>query len=98
MTNEELRSRYGAHVLQRVRRELTSSEFNAVAIDALSAWLEARAESAHERYVRLLNDPLSASETGIPDTGAACTRWREAEDLAYLVAVAEDVGTRVSAR
>ena len=92
MQYEELHRRYGAHVSQRVRRELTSSEFDAIDIDALPAWLEARAENAHEEYRRLQNNPLAACEGGIARIGEACRQWRESEDLAYLVAIAEDVG------
>ena len=94
---EDLHRRYGTHVSQRVRRELTPSEFSAVNIEQLQDWLEARAESAHEEYRRLLNNPLSSSETETGRTGEACRRWREAEDLAYLVAIADDVGANISA-
>jgi hypothetical protein len=89
---EEIHRRYGTHVSQRVCRELTPSEFNQIEIDSLPAWLEARAESAHEEYRRLQNNPLAESEVDVARTGDACRRWREAEDLAYLVAIAEDVG------
>ena len=52
---------------------------------------------AHEDYRQLLNNPLSPTETNAAQTGEACRRWREAEDLAYLVAVAEDVGMNARA-
>jgi len=89
---EELHRRYGTHVSQRVRRELTESEFNQVDIDALPVWLEQRAEAAHGKYRQLLSNPLTMAENDAPHTGKACRCWREAEDLAYLIAVAEDVG------
>lgn len=94
---EDLHHRYGTHVSQRVKRELTPSEFNAIAIDQLQDWLEARAETAHDEYRRLLNDPLSSSEKEHGGAGEACRRWREAEDLAYLVAIANDVGANARA-
>jgi hypothetical protein len=93
MQYEELHHRYGNHVAQRVRRELTSTEISSVKIDDLTLWLENRAEVAHEEYRRLLNNPLASSDHDAAKTGEACRRWREAEDLAYLVAIAEDVGT-----
>ena len=92
MQHEELHLRYGAHVSQRIRRELTPTEFDGLEIDALPQWLESRAEAAHENYRCLLSNPLTSSEKNVNCTGEACRRWREAEDLAYLIAVAEDVG------
>jgi hypothetical protein len=88
---EELHRRYGPHVSQRVRRELSPSEFGDVLLDNLTAWLAVRAETAHETYRNLLNNPLAASEDDAQRTGTACRRWREAEDLSYLVAIADDV-------
>ncbi|MDE1900831.1 MAG: hypothetical protein KGI37_04190 [Alphaproteobacteria bacterium] len=95
MLYEELHRRYGTHVSQRVKRELTASDFDAVAIDDLPEWLEARAEAAHDEYRQLLNNPISMASGDQSAAGAACRRWREAEDLAYLIAVAEDVGAAV---
>ena len=97
MQYESLHRRFGSHVSQRIRRELTPSEFNTVEIDGLAEFLEVRAESAHEEYRRLLNNPLVSSEQDIGSAGEACRRWREYEDLAYLVAVAEDVGANARA-
>jgi hypothetical protein len=98
MLYEELHQAYGTHVSQRVKRELTPSEFNRIVIEILPSWLEKRAEAAHEEYRGLQNNPL-ASDTDIARAGVACRRWREAEDLAYLVAVAKDVVlSAVSAR
>jgi hypothetical protein len=87
---EELHSRYGTHVAQRLKRELSDSEFSHIGIDQLQDWLEARAETAHNDYRRLLNNPLSGGNDA-DRTGDCCRRWREAEDLAYLVAIADDV-------
>ena len=92
LTYEELHRRYGTHVSQRVRRELTPSEFEILIVEDLPGWLEARAESAHDNYLRLLNNPKDGSSTG-----EACRLWREAEDLAYLVVIAEDVGDNARA-
>ncbi len=85
------------HVAQRIRRELTPLELNSIDIDSLPEWLEARAESIHEEYARLLSNPLAVPEKVPSETGRACRRWREAEDLAYLVAVADDVGLNARA-
>lgn len=97
MQYEELQARYGTHVSQRVKRELTPSEFNALDIDTLPEWLETRAEAAHEEYRHLLSNPLSSQEKDIGLTGEACRHWREAEDLAFLIAVADDVGNNARA-
>lgn len=99
MTYEELYHRFGTHVSQRIRRELSPSEFSALSIDNLTSWLEERAEAAHELYVRMLSHPVIADAMRtIPNTRTACQRWREAEDLAYLVAVADDVSAHVRVR
>ncbi|MDR3450677.1 MAG: hypothetical protein P4M15_13205 [Alphaproteobacteria bacterium] len=97
MKYEELHTRYGAHVSQRVKKELSSAEFAKLSIDELAVWLETRAENAHLDYSRLLNNPLASSETDIARAGLACRRWREAEDLAYLVAVAGDIAPQARA-
>jgi hypothetical protein len=89
---EELHRRYGPHVSQRIKRELTTAEFNHVKLDDLPEWLEERAEAAHAEYHSLLNNPLVSSAEGAISTGEACRRWRAAEDLSYLIAVADDVG------
>ncbi|MGB9153489.1 MAG: hypothetical protein WCD70_10430 [Alphaproteobacteria bacterium] len=97
MQYEELHRRYGLLVSQRLRRELTPSEFNQIDIELLPAWLEARAESAHEEYRRLQNNPLAADQIDAARIGNACRHWRESEDLAYLVAIAEDVSLNAKA-
>ena len=97
MQYQELHSRYGTHVSQRLSRELTPAEFEQVDMETLPAWLEMRAETAHENYSRLLNNPMATAEFGAARAGEACRRWREAEDLAYLVVIAEDVGAHVRA-
>ncbi|MFA4993826.1 MAG: hypothetical protein WC521_00775 [Bdellovibrionales bacterium] len=97
MKYEDLHSRYGAYVSQRLQCELKTSEFESLKIDSLTEWLEVRAESAREEYLRLLSNPLIASEKGTTSTGSACRRWRIAEDLAYLVVIAEDGGAQAQA-
>jgi len=92
MQYEDLHRRYGTHISQRVRRELTDSEFTNISLDKLPEWLEARADAAHEEYRHLLSNPLASSEADHAKAGIACRRWRGAEDLAYLVSIAEDVG------
>jgi type VI protein secretion system component VasA len=94
---EDLHRRYGSTIAQRVRRELKDAEFNQIDIDDLALWLEARAEIAHENYRQLLNNPLTIIETNSTQAGEACRLWREAEDLAYLVAIAEDTSLDVKA-
>lgn len=72
-------------------KELTTAELASLDLDALPDWLEARAEAAHTAYIHLLNNPLLAiQDKKVSMTGIACRRWREAEDLAYLVVVASD--------
>ncbi len=97
MLYEELHSRFGTHVAQRIKRELTPTEFNQIDSDDLIEWLEMRAEAAHDAYRGLLNNPLASSEQDSRQAGEACRRWREAEDLAYLVAVADDVSANARA-
>lgn len=70
-------------------KELTEPELDSLVLDTLPEWLEARAETAHTAYVHLLNNPLLATQDKkVSMTGLACRRWREAEDLAYMVVVA----------
>ena len=93
MTFDELARHYGPQVAQRLRHELTEAEFNQVSLDTLSLWLETRAEHAHKTYCNLLNQPQLDKNVNM--TGLACRRWREAEDLAYVVAIADDVSHAV---
>lgn len=95
MIYEELHRRFGAHVSERLRRDLTNAEFKMVDINDLTPWLEKRAEAAHAFYHKMLSNPLAVSEQDQTKAGEACRRWRDAEDLSYLVAIAEDVETHV---
>ena len=97
MIYEDLYRRYGAHVSERIWRELAESEIAALDVSTLPSWLESRAESAHENNVHLLTNPQNGSINGTERTKEACRYWREAEDLAYLVAIAEDVSMNARA-
>src|SRR5262249_16033695 len=88
MLYEDLHQRYGSHITSRVRHELSFSEFNQVAVPELPAYLELRAEVAHREYQAGIENPLVPEGSSLD---ALCRRWREAEDLSYLVTVAEDV-------
>lgn len=94
MLYEELQQRYGNHVAKRVRHDLTRGEFNAIALDGLPAYLEARAERAAQDYKTVMDNPL---DRGSVRSEILQKMWREAEDLAYLLSVAEDVSTTVRA-
>jgi len=97
MLYEDLHRRFGSHVSQRVKRELSEAEFNQITVEKLSDFLMSRAEASHRDYQNLLNNPLVASMVDERRTKQASRRWREAEDLAYLVAVAEDVNANARA-
>ncbi len=99
MKAQDLYDRYGLLVSQRVAHELTPSEFDQVTVDVLPSWLENRAEAAHDTYRALLTNPPSCAQTDPSRrVGEACRRWREAEDLAYLVVIADDVSANVKAQ
>lgn len=94
MLYQELHHRYGTHIAKRVQVELSTSEFTQVATDELPAYLEMRAEAAHKEYQARLDNPFINEELGAARgayIGVLYHRWREAEDLAYLVTIAEDV-------
>ncbi len=96
MRYDDLHERYGAHIAKRVQVELTPSEFRHVSITELPPYLELRAEAAHREYQQFLNNPLNEERHGKGKTRAeqmetSYRRWREAEDLTYLITIAEDV-------
>ncbi len=94
MLYEELHHRYGTHIAKRVQVELSASEFKQVDAEELAVYLEMRAEAAHREYQTRLDNPFINEELGAARAeyvGTLYHRWREAEDLAYLVAIAEDV-------
>jgi hypothetical protein len=94
MNYEKLHNRYGAHVASRVHAALTGPEFEKVSLDELPEWLDSRAELAHKHYQICLANPFTTDETGA-DRGqqidALYKRWQDADELSYLVAIAEDV-------
>lgn len=97
MVYEELHSRYGSHVARRVQQELTAVEFAHIALQKLPTWLETRAEAAHKDYQMRLDNPFACEEMNGHGTHLIDTlyhRWQQAEELAYIIAVAEDVSTQ----
>lgn len=95
MLYDELHQRYGAHIAKRVQQELAPSEFSAVEIDELVTYLEVRAETTHKEYQAQLHNPLSTGSNRSEAMDHLCRRWRAAEDLAYLLSVAENVSATV---
>lgn len=99
MLYEELHQRFGSYISKRVQLELGLSEFNQVVIADLSHYLNARAETAHKDYQARLDNPLIHEEqhkSRAQSLDSLYHRWRDAEDLAYLVSVAVDVGAATS--
>ena len=94
MLYEELKQRYGNHIAKRVQRELDNREFRSVAVDSLPTYLETRAENVARDYKTIMENPL---ERGNVRSEVLQKRWREAEDLSYLVYIAEDVSSAVRA-
>jgi len=101
MLYDELHRRFGSHIARRVQVELSASEFECVICDQLTLFLDDRAEAAHRDYQALLNNPFARDEMGPAHEQKVNNlhrRWREAEDLAYLVSVAEDVSQTTTRR
>ena len=73
-------------IAQRLRSELTDFEFEAVDLNDLLSCLKQRAKDARELYRSQLNNPNELPSCG---AGDACRRWRDAEDLVYMVALAD---------
>jgi hypothetical protein len=94
MVFEELQQRYGSHIARRVQHDLGRAEFNLVDLDQLPVYLEARAEKAARDYRMVMENPL---ERGNVRCEVLQKLWREAEDIAYLLSIAEDVSTAVRA-
>jgi hypothetical protein len=100
MLYEELHQRYGNHIAKRVQQELSVAEFNQIAVPELLSYLELRAEAAHKEYRARLDNPFINEELGDSRSDymdVLYRRWCEAEDLAYLVTIAEDVSTHTQA-
>lgn len=94
---EELHNRYGTHIALRIQKELSPSEFNTLALSDFMHWLEERAESAHRAYEARLENPLHAGKSDA-EVGALYRRWQGAEDLAFLVSVAEGAAPKTKAQ
>lgn len=95
MLYQELHQHFGSHIARRIQLELSASEFKQVVLEDLTEYLEQRAEEAHKAYQTRLDNPFINEELGKARAQYIDTlyhRWREAEDLAYLVSVAKDVG------
>ncbi|MER2520668.1 MAG: hypothetical protein ABTQ34_08275 [Bdellovibrionales bacterium] len=93
MVFDELVRRYGEHVAKRVQQELGSSEFSHLRLEELSPYLVLRAEEAHREYQRRLDRAtmnLGACTMRDETTEVLYDRWRTAEELSYLLAIAED--------
>ena len=92
MLYNELEQRYGAHIAKRVQIGLNRSEFTSASLERLLPILEARAEKAAQDYKKLMDNPL---ERGNVRSEVLQKWWHDAEDLLYLLTVAEDVSTTV---
>ncbi len=94
MLYNDLHQYFGNHIAKRVQAQLSRSEFSQIDIKDLPEYLEMRAEAAHKEYQIYLDNPFGDSRPQASrktEIDALYRRWREAEDLAYLIAVAEDV-------
>jgi hypothetical protein len=94
MLYEDLRQRYGTHIAKRVQHELNRSEFERIVLENLPVHLEERADKMERDYQALMNNPM---ERGNVRSEILHKRWRDAEDLAYLLSVAEEVSMTVRA-
>jgi hypothetical protein len=94
MLFDDLQQRYGSHIAKRVKHGLAPAEFNVVDLERLPTYLETRAEKAARDYKTLMENPL---ERGNVRSEVLQKLWREAEDLAYILSIAEDVTTTVRA-
>ena len=95
MVYEELQRRYGNYVAQRLRQELDASEFNQIEFAKLNNYLDDRADNAHRLYKQTIDNPLAVtttvSPTGNKKAELLYNQWRDAEDLSYLITIAENV-------
>lgn len=94
MMYDELHQRYGSRIANRLMTELSPSELKRVELHDLGAYLDLRATAAYKEYHMHHDNPFD--EVGAKRAqhmDKLCQRWRDAEDLASLVSVAEDVGS-----
>jgi hypothetical protein len=94
MQYEELQQRYGNHVAKRIQTGLMRNEFATVPIEELCIYLERRAEKAALDYRQIMSNPL---DRGSLRSEVRQKVWRDAEDLSYLLSIAEDVSSTVRA-
>ncbi len=75
-----------------------SREFNQVHVEELPTYLELRAEALHKEYQIRLDDPFSKDQLEVGRSSVIDLlhrRWRAAEELSYLLMIAEDVNSNV---
>ncbi|HEU0118827.1 MAG TPA: hypothetical protein VFR09_09365 [Alphaproteobacteria bacterium] len=91
MMYEDLHQRYGSHIAKRVQLELSPTEFRQIIVNELPTYLETRAELAHREYQTRIDNPFVSTDKASKNVDTLYNRWRDAEDLAYLISIAEDV-------
>lgn len=94
MRIEELEKTYGPHVAKRVTREVGARELEPVSVDQLCHFLQARAERFNAEFKACMANPL---EQGNVRCELLQMKWHDAEELAYLLSVADDVSHAVRA-
>jgi hypothetical protein len=95
MLYDELHRRFGNHIARRVLAELTRTEFLRAKAHALAEYLDLRAEVAHRVYQTYMDNPFGREKSDKDrkkQIDILYRLWHEAEDLAFVIAVAEGVG------
>jgi len=96
MRFEELKTISGGVVAERVRQALTLEQFDKINLQDLPDYLEDRAELSRRAYQDHLDSAggrISEQEKMASVLNVLRRRWQEAEELAYLVLLA-DVAAR----
>jgi len=93
MILEDIQRRYGGYIAKRLQTELNITDLADTDLAGLVDFLNERAEAAHRAYKKYLDNPLAAPHdaTAKEKTGNLYNSWRDAEELAYLISVAESV-------
>lgn len=94
MTEAEIIATYGTLLGQRLAQALTPAEQAQVVIEDMAEYLEIRANAAQKRY----DAALESDDSSDKHITNLRTAWREAEELLYLVTVAENVAATTRAR
>lgn len=94
MNYDEIQQKYGTHLAKRIQRSLKPNEFLSTNLSNLAEFLEVRAEKAANDYRKLMDNPL---ERGNVRSELLQKVWSDAEELAYLLSIAEDVSSTVRA-